>query len=1129
LRQANERRNVRVIEAEPIGEASIEQSVCLGGHRPPRGLWANERRTVRAIASVVLFLGAQFGLYAAGTGTAGADTEDVVFARGNAAFFGSPQAPLPDPLTAMAAPAAGDGYHVMDSRGRVQAFGAASHFGDTSWFFLSQPMADMAVRPGDDGYWLLSKDGGLFNFGAASFFGSASSAGGEAVSIVATPTGMGYWIALADGRVFDFGDAVDLPDPSGSSPGRIVGMARTATGLGYWLVSETGAVFEFGDAIDHGDGVSTGKSFAAIVARTDGAGYWLLATDGAIVNKGLAAAYPAVVSSYEVVAGAARSGGLWVASSGKPPPGAIEGVVTDTNGQPLANMCVQAQSGPYQTLAGAFTSVTGFYRLGELPPFESYRVVFHDCWNQSYLTEWYDNASSFDTATPVAVESGQTTTGIDGSLELGGFITGSVRDDAGEFAFACVTAVDHETGAVGSGYSGYWVTGSYRVGPLKAGSYVVTFTDCGWGDKLSQSWPAADYPSTGQAVNVASGNTVKNINGVLRTAGAIAGVVTDSSGNPANGICVDARRPGEQYRSAETNDIAFGFTSVTGYYRLSGLRQGSYAVHYRDCAGTGLAEEWFHDALAEQEADAVHVLNGKTTNEIDESLAPGAVVTGSVESSEGPLANACVSAWREGEAFAAATSYSSVTGFYRIGGLKAGSYKVNFRSCWAGDFAPEWWDNSPTKAGGAALDLSPGEQMGGVSASLGVSGSVSGVVRGPAGAVRANACVTAEDAAGIVHSGWTSVTGFYRITGLSSQAYKVRFDPCGSGSGAMEWFNNKANEVVANSVNVTAGSNTPGIHAQFDQVGSIRGVVRETGGRRAQSVCIDLTDTAGNIVREGVSTSITGWYNIGGLHGGNYKMRFADCDPNARVPEWANNRQLAANADVIAVTVGSAKTVDAEVALHVADAPTGVTATAGNSSASVSWTPQGYSGTSPVTEYEVTAWTGGFPVRTVVVPAPQTSTVVTGLQNSTQYRFRVAARNSYGLGKQSLLSNQVTPALTASIATPGTVSAPAVVTFSDTVKGVTTSNLVIRQTGSGANLAASVTCKNQGGSTVSCTSGLVRSAVLQPTAPLTAGQSYTVVVNPVGVTPIRDFAGNIVDRTSQTFEAGSAVASVRRT
>ena len=1077
----------------------------------------------------MLFLGAQFGLYTAGAGTAGADTEDVVFARGNADFHGSPQAPLSSPVTGIVAPAAGDGYLVVDDRGRVQNFGDTSYFGDTQWFWLSQPIVGMAVRPADDGYWLLSKDGSLFNFGAAGFFGAAWSAGGEAVSIVATPTGMGYWIALADGRVFDFGDAVDLPDPSGSSPGRIVGMARTATGLGYWLVSETGAVFEFGDAVDHGDGVGTGKSFAAIVARTDGAGYWLLAKDGTIVDQGLAASYAAVVSSYDVVAGAARSGGLWVASSGKPPPGAIEGVVTDTNGQPLADMCVQVHSGPFLPLNGGYTSVTGFYRINDLPPSASYRVMFQDCQGHHYVPEWYDNASSFDTATPVAVESDQTTTGISAALEPGGFITGGVRDDAGESAFACVTAVDHETGAVGYGYTGYSVTGSYRVGPLKAGSYVVTFTDCGGGDKLSQTWPAADFPSTGHAVNVASGNTVKNISGVLRTPGAITGVVTDSNGGPASGICVDARLPGEQYRSAETNDIAFGFTSVTGYYRLNGLRQGSYAVHYRDCSGTGLAEEWFHDALAEQEADAVHVFNGRTTNEIDESLAPGAVVTGSVESSEGPLANACVSAWREGEAFAAATSYSSVTGFYRIGGLKAGSYKVNFQSCWSGDFAPEWWDNSPTKAGGTALELSPGESVAGISASLGVSGSVSGVVRGPAGAVRANACVTAEDAAGIVHSGWSSVTGFYRISGLSSQAYKVRFDPCGSGPGAAEWFNNKANEVAANPVAVTAGSNTPDINARFDQVGSIRGVVRETGGWRAQSVCIDLTDTAGNIVREAVSTSITGWYSIGGLHGGNYKMRFSDCDPNARVPEWANNRQLQANADVIAVAAGSATTVDAEVALHVADAPTGVTATAGNSSASVSWTPQGYSGTSPVTEYEVTAWTGGFPVRTVVVPAPQTNTVVTGLQNNKQYRFRVAARNSYGLGKQSLLSNAVTPALTASIEVPGTLNAPAVATFSDTVRGVTTSNLVIRQTGSGANLAASVSCQNQGGATVSCTSGLVRSAVLQPAAPLTASQSYTVHVNPAGVTPIRDFAGNIVNRTSETFVAGSAAASVRRT
>jgi hypothetical protein len=87
-------------------------------------------------------------------------------------------------------------------------------------------------------------------------------------------------------------------------------------------------------------------------------------------------------------------------------------------------------------------------------------------------------------------------------------------------------------------------------------------------------------------------------------------------------------------------------------------------------------------------------------------------------------------------------------------------------------------------------------------------------------------------------------------------------------------------------------------------------------------------------------------------------------------------------------------------------APTGLTAVAGDASASVSWVAPSDSGSFPVTDYEVApAPIGG----SCLVKAPATSCEVTGLANGTSYTFTVRALNGAGWGAWSAPSNAVTP------------------------------------------------------------------------------------------------------------------------
>jgi trimeric autotransporter adhesin len=177
-------------------------------------------------------------------------------------------------------------------------------------------------------------------------------------------------------------------------------------------------------------------------------------------------------------------------------------------------------------------------------------------------------------------------------------------------------------------------------------------------------------------------------------------------------------------------------------------------------------------------------------------------------------------------------------------------------------------------------------------------------------------------------------------------------------------------------------------------------------------------------------------------------------------------------------------------------APTIGTATAGNGSAAVSFTPSASDGGAPITGYTVTATDTTNPANGGETATGTGSPVtVTGLTNGDSYTFAVTATNSAGTSAASGASNSVIPATVPGAPTIGTVKAgngSATVSFTPPASdgGLPITGYTVTATDT-TNPADGGQTATSAGSPVTVTG-------------LTNGHSYTFTVtatNPVGTGP----------------------------
>jgi formylglycine-generating enzyme required for sulfatase activity/5-hydroxyisourate hydrolase-like protein (transthyretin family) len=434
--------------------------------------------------------------------------------------------------------------------------------------------------------------------------------------------------------------------------------------------------------------------------------------------------------------------------------------------------------------------------------------------------------------------------------------------------------------------------GSYQLHGLNAGRYRIEFRDYS-GEYLS-GWSTF--------ITISESEEVEFINASLVKPSSISGTITDDKGSPLEGIEVsvysinsDSDEPGVQW-----DWISYATTDADGAYTVSGLSAGTYRLAFRSGWNGDFLTEYYNNALSIDSAQDIVLSEAENKVGIDASLTSASSINGVVTDQNGsPLEEILVSVYQYDSNDEwwhwVKNAFTDEYGEYSLGGLAAGTYRVEFRDYY-GEYAVECYENAANLDSAKDIIVAESTYISGIDASLVKASGISGVVTGPNGQTPlANVEVELERWTG---GDWiwqgqtlTDGNGSYQFDGLPAGTYRIEFED-ESGQYALEYFNNEVEFDLAENIILAPEQQVENINASLVPGSRINGKVTGPDGNPLPDVDIDVFRLQENGQwdwYEDTEANADGTYEIGGLPNGTYRVGFLDDDEVHAVQFYKNN------------------------------------------------------------------------------------------------------------------------------------------------------------------------------------------------------------------------------------------------
>ncbi len=589
----------------------------------------------------------------------------------------------------------------------------------------------------------------------------------------------------------------------------------------------------------------------------------------------------------------------------------LSGTVTSAaTGEPVKGVCVDLTGGATTNYFSApqTTDADGAYTFDQMPTGTYYAQFVAGCGNSgSYAPQGYDNSNVFFPQVINVTTAGETVTNINAALQPGATVTGTVRGQGGrKLTGICVLAVSDVTGV---GFVASSNDGAYSMANILPGQYEVAFAP-GCNNNANLVPVVYGAPLNPSSISLSAGTT-SGIDAVLPTAGNISGKILSRSGRAQPTACAYVTGLNAATEVASGNGAS---PASSGSYELTQLVPGPYEVYFQAaCQGNSSYDnQWYRGKPSPAGAARVLVRAGHTTANISSALVRGGSISGRVTTGGKPVRGACVYAQNVTQLDDFGETGTNKSGRYAIEGLNSGQYELEFYPCeqGAGTLAEQFLPR--------LVRVTAPHTTGGVNASLGPAGEISGTVLGDTlqdGSEtvepQPGACVIALQTNGIAANvGLAGPTGVFTITNLPPGKYIVDVGGCGNiySNLAAEWYQDAATSAKATVVSVAARTVTTLASMTLPGNGAISGMVTGPGSAPLAGICVTATTALSPVPVVAVSGK-GGTYSLIGLAPSNYRVRFSSgCGASGYLTQWWNDRASAAKANTVTVTAATTTT-----------------------------------------------------------------------------------------------------------------------------------------------------------------------------------------------------------------------------
>lgn len=412
------------------------------------------------------------------------------------------------------------------------------------------------------------------------------------------------------------------------------------------------------------------------------------------------------------------------------PGGWISGTVADTLGNPLHGIDLDVYDELGQRLPyNAATDTNGTFTIGAIPA-GNYHLRVDPTIAQGFPRTYYPDSLTLNGGTFVTVTASQFTSNINFNLAPAGSLQGTITD------------VISGTGLPGVDLDIYLVTGerlditavsaadgSYQLGPLLPGDYLVRADPSLLQGYMRLYYPAALTPGTATPVTVTANTATPNIDFALDQAGSASGTITDAAtGNPIPDIDLDA------FDGTTGRYIGVSArTDINGAYQMGPLPVGTVVLRADPNATQGYQHQYYNLALTSASATPITISAGLDTPNINFNLSPAGWISGAILDPQGnALSNIQLDLYNASSLVRIQTNIrSGIDGSFIIGPVDPGSYKVAAGTDPAQGFAPQFFNNQNSLELATTVDVTSATGTTGVNFTLVTVSSASGQITAP--------------------------------------------------------------------------------------------------------------------------------------------------------------------------------------------------------------------------------------------------------------------------------------------------------------------------------------------------------------------------------------------------------------